>query len=259
MVVNHFQDFIQQLFVILSGLQITSQECLAVLGLVFIVLLCFTGSYLIRKERQTRIPLPHILLFSVLVIFLVYLLSGWVTEGEQKYLTFQGFAIYMLALILLHKYKVVLPALLILGFVFLGMNIPAVLTPVTPNASEYTLIEELERQNLTHGLGDYWVANLVTYLSEEKVTVRAVNFKTTPSGQNEIKLFPYNTFSGWMQESMKIRRPIFVVVKESEHPGLAESIVRGGLAGLRPEPPPSVISNGDYRIILFPAPNATGR
>gem|GEM_PF-5609565 len=43
-----------------------------------------------------------------------------------------------------------------------------------PNASEYAMIAFLEGQDLTYGYGDYWDANLITYLSKGDITLAPV-------------------------------------------------------------------------------------
>jgi len=43
-----------------------------------------------------------------------------------------------------------------------------------PNEEQYNLIDFLKGANLTFGYGDYWDANIVTYLSHEDVTIRPI-------------------------------------------------------------------------------------
>ena len=45
---------------------------------------------------------------------------------------------------------------------------------ITPNQEEYELIEFLESNNLTYGVADYWDSNIITYLSNGRVTIRSV-------------------------------------------------------------------------------------
>ena len=66
-----------------------------------------------------------------------------------------------------------------------------------PNKEEYGLIDLLQANDLHYGYGNYWTANVITYLSNENVTIRQLNFNDSIYKLNDTsRLVPYLWFSG---------------------------------------------------------------
>ncbi|WP_269849786.1 hypothetical protein [Methanosarcina horonobensis] len=65
-----------------------------------------------------------------------------------------------------------------------------------PNREQYELIGYLKESNLIFGYGDYWDANLITYLSNEEIVIRPVIFndaKITLLSGSHLKKMVYGT------------------------------------------------------------------
>lgn len=110
-----------------------------------------------------------------------------------------------------------------------------------PNREQYELIDYLKESNLTFGYGDYWDANLITYLSKDEIVVRPVIFtdaKITP--------FKWLSFKRWFTEQTEINGNVFIVQSNFQNEEI-ENLVHK-------KPPKKILEFGNYKIYVWDAP-----
>lgn len=123
--------------------------------------------------------LSAFLLVSVLLMAAAFVISGYANHiAAARYLAFTAFAVLMLVALFCPWTKkgciVTVLLLLIVSAAAGGMYVST--RETNPNGREYSLIAKLEDQNLSFGYGTYWDANIITYLSGERVVVRSTYF-----------------------------------------------------------------------------------
>lgn len=151
--------------------------------LVAIAFLAVIGYATIRAFREKNHNLKQFYLFLV-ASAAITAAGGIFTSlntglATARYLTFLALLVFMFISFALTRVKSVYTALmLILLISAVVLNLAAVNSlSYKPNEAEYKLIDHLEANGLTFGYGDYWDANVYTYLSGEKVTILPVLFK----------------------------------------------------------------------------------
>jgi hypothetical protein len=107
-----------------------------------------------------------------------------------------------------------------------------------PNREQYELIEYLKESNLTLGYGDYWDANLITYLSNEEIVIRPVRF-------NDAKITPFKwlSFEKWFTEQTKNNGDVFVVQSYFQNEEIENLVHRN--------PPKKILKFGNYTIYVW--------
>lgn len=150
----------------------------------FVLLLCtflivIVCIYEIYKHKSTlNMPVYAFFLISIITIFVLFSVVFAQNITSTRYITYTmiiGFIILSLA----YKDK----NLLYITLVFIILIINSIyciqyigVLNYHPNDDQYELINYLQENNLKTGYGDYWDANLITYLSHEKITIRPIYF-----------------------------------------------------------------------------------
>lgn len=136
--------------------------------------------------RVIRKKFNIFLMSSGIVIFLIYILTdiscGIITV---RYLSFFSLLIFAGIAISYEKWEKYFSLLLV---IFLVLNIFSNITYIEknrsdPNQKEFQLIDHLKANQLYFGFGEFWDANVNTYLSKESVIIRPVfitNGQITP-------------------------------------------------------------------------------
>jgi hypothetical protein len=115
-----------------------------------------------------------------------------------RYLTPMWLALVALLPMFPQRWPVLRLATLIGAAALVGANAWSLATLVpTPQQPETAVVQTLESQHITHGYADYWDANIITWRTEGKVTVRQV----TECGPDHTHLCPYkvNAVADWFQ------------------------------------------------------------
>lgn len=183
------------------------------LGLLLLVLLAVAAAFhaLGQRSRESRY-LQAIVLASCL-IFCSALVLTTVPLNDFHYLTFAALAFLLLLAVSLPTGR--LPALLLAALLLAGLvaNLQYAFTLSSqPNAVEHGLIEALESHNLTYGYGNYWDANVVTYLSGERVKIRPIEYDEASGG--------YVPAATWTCEQWYTTAPpdFFLVSNSADYP-----------------------------------------
>ncbi len=145
------------------------------------LIVIFFMIFLIVAIRASNQPLNgkskyvlFMLMVSFVIIFLGYIFTD-LDRGSIRYLTFAAL-IVLLSVSLAYRHRLPFLMLVSIALIF-GLIANISYLPILdyqPNKEQYGLIDYLEKNNLTTGYGDYWNANIITYLSDENVTIRAI-------------------------------------------------------------------------------------
>jgi len=158
----------------------------------------YTGSNITtnidRMMKRKKINLLTALFLCVIIPSIIYILSDYAAFGLLRYLSFPFLAVL---LILFIYAKIENPGttacILLLILVNMGIGIGTVSSMDLPaNSDSYQFIDFLNENNLTYGYGDYWDANLITYLSGGTITIRPIIYK-----DSDIYPFEWLTCDCW--------------------------------------------------------------
>jgi hypothetical protein len=160
------------------------------------------------------------ILFTAAVIMMIaYIGSGYARDiSTTRYLIFTGLFIFILIAVSFNeKSKLFLCAIIALLALLAISNILYISAMDNqPNKAQYGLIDFLLANDLHYGYGDYWSANVITYLSNENVSIRQMNFNDSIYKLNDTsKIIPYMWFSG---ESWYVYQPdeYFVIIEKDK-------------------------------------------
>lgn len=142
-----------------------------------IVLFYFAGKNLISNKKTDADLFKWVFIISSLVILILYLIAFCYDLTTSRYLMFTILGIFTyIALPYDNKNKIYVIALSMLLITTCIMNFNAIKNiDFNANQNEYEVIAFLESKNLTYGYANYWDANIMTYLSQEQVTIRSVS------------------------------------------------------------------------------------
>lgn len=148
----------------------------------------------IDKMQKKKSNLQIALLLFFAIPSLIYILSDYAALGLLRYLSFPFLTVL---LILFIHVKIENPrttaCILLLILINTGMGIGTISSMDLPaNADSYQFIDFLDENNLTYGYGDYWDANLITYLSSGTITIRPIIYK-----DSDIYPFEWLTCDCW--------------------------------------------------------------
>ncbi len=185
-----------------------------------------------RDSNQTLFLL--FLLVANVLLFLGYTLT---TLNAPRYLMFTALSIFTILGLGYNGNKIYLALAMIIIIVGAYSCASAVLhINDQPNKEEYGLIDYLIQNNLSYGYGGYWDSNLLTYLSDEQVTVRAVMYQ-----DNDMVPYLWLSSSGWYES-----RPdrFFVLYHQNHDDGNIGAIIYSN----KPE---QALQYGDYFIYEY--------
>jgi hypothetical protein len=183
-------------------------------------------------------------LFSILTGFLIFSFTNMIPE--TRYLIFYGILIFALIAFTFKTTDKIFIVLILCVLVCNGASNLVYMQTMnkTPNQGEYELIEFLESNNLTFGLADYWDSNIITYLSNGRITIRAV------VGYNgEIGPFRWLAAESWYGKNEMSRSKFILVLNTSSgRPFLDREKLKPFLAK---NPPDKTLHFHDYDIYSY--------
>lgn len=142
------------------------------LTLIAAISLALYSIFLLRKNIHQKLVI--FCLCSIMTGFFVFSLTNVVPA--IRYLLFYGIILFVVIAMMHNKNDRIFISLVFCVLIFNGVSNLAYMQTMdkTPNQPEYELIAFLESNNLHYGLADYWDSNIITYLSNGRVTIRAV-------------------------------------------------------------------------------------
>ena len=196
---------------------------IGVLDVLFIAITLLLA-YLVYRDHTRTIDGKMLMVYTVLftsavVMMIAYVASGYARDiSTTRYLIFTGLFIFILIAVAFNeKSKLYVYAIVVFLALLAISNISYIATlDSQPNKAEYGLIDLLQANDLHYGYGNYWTANVITYLSNENVTIRQLNFNDSIYKLNDTsRLVPYLWFSG---ESWYTYQPdeYFVIIDKNQ-------------------------------------------
>lgn len=214
--------------------------------LITIGIMYFVFSNISRTFRKNPVWCLFVI-FSITIISIAYVFTSIsINIYTTRYLTFPlmlGLSIVALTYNQNMKLQKVY-LFLILSIIFINAGSNAALLKggyEQPNKEQYELIEYLKDSNLTLGYGDYWDANLITYLSSEEIVIMPVIF-------NDAKITPYKwlSFKKWFTEQPGDNEEIFVIQSHFQNEEIEYLVNK--------IPPQKILKFGNYNIYVWDSP-----
>ncbi|HTY14522.1 MAG TPA: hypothetical protein VMC42_02340 [Methanoregulaceae archaeon] len=176
--VNQVELFIKNLLLLYNSaiyqvLQFNSNQ--GILGyLIFFASLALLILSIVSLRKQIHKKMVIFCLCSIGSGLIIISLTN--LPQATRYLIFYGILIFVLiSLCYRDNGKKVFLVLIFIVILLNGISGSLYIYTMTPpNQDQQQLIAFLEDNNLTNGFGDYWDSNVITYLSNDVVTVRAV-------------------------------------------------------------------------------------
>jgi len=169
------------------------------------------------KRSNLKDDDKRVIIFSISSIFSTMAIIILFSEMDAwPYISQIPILIYIIATLLIFKIRIhtkffhsLLVILITINLIMLTgliLNIPN-----SPNENQYTLIKTLEENGITHAYANYWDANLISYLSNEKVQVRAVEYVGV--------LTPFIDLSNirWFEEQKLSDKPLTLIVRSDDN------------------------------------------
>jgi hypothetical protein len=161
---------------------------------VTVLLICLVYKYHPRKIDGKMLMVYSIFFFSAAIMMVAYVISDYGQGIETtRYLIFTGLLIFLvMAVSFNEKSRLFAYSLIVLLTLLAISNVLYTNTlDGQPNKEQYGLISYLQANGLHYGYGDYWTANMVTYLSDENVSIRPFNFDDNVKLNDTSKIIPY--------------------------------------------------------------------
>lgn len=149
-----------------------------ILSLALVAVAIYSLGNVIKELKKDNYELKlflQILLVSNILMFLGFMLTSL---NGARYLMLGSLSIFAIIALGYDKRRIYLGLLavaMIVGVITCAIAVSHL--DYKPNEEEYGLIKYLEENNLTVGYSDYWDSNIITYLSGEKIKVRAIGYR----------------------------------------------------------------------------------
>jgi hypothetical protein len=192
----------------------------------------------------------YIFLFSIISAFVISI--GYVFTDlcinfmTTRYLMFTALSIYLMISLSYRKdYKIwTLLIIILLSLSSISNYMFVDKLDYLPNNDELDLINYLTHNNLNYGYADYWDSNIITYLSNEKITVLPVTISYS-------KLMPFRWLSceKWFEDGrdQNYSGGYFILIRST--------LCSEGLEGFaKNASPKSILQFGSYSIYVFNDP-----
>ncbi len=214
-------------------------------SVIFLIAIVFTLLAIKNGGYQKYKPLFIIFMLSALIISAIYLTTSYCIDfGSSRYLIFAATSLIAVIALGFSSQNKLFVASVLLVLIFGAASNAMYISNMknSPNSAENELITYLQGQNLSYGWGDYWDANIITYLSDEKIIVRPM--RTTKTGFSP---FYWLTSAHWYTFNEINTDKLFIVV----HTGafLKKEDIDMIILTSAPE---KILKNGDYLIYVFP-------
>ncbi|HWQ63840.1 MAG TPA: hypothetical protein VN429_05445, partial [Methanospirillum sp.] len=181
----------------------------AIIGILLTLAILVKRSNLQDEEKGLVTFSISSIICTMVIIILFSEMDAW------PYISQIPVLLYIIAVLLIFKLCAHMHGiqlfLLILITINLIMLTGLVLTiPTTPNEDQYSLIQTMEENDITHAFSNFWDANLITYLSNERVKVRAVEYVGV--------LAPFIDLSNiqWFENQRLSEMPLTLIVRSDD-------------------------------------------
>jgi hypothetical protein len=150
-----------------------------IIAAAFLAIIGMAAMQSVREKNEGLKKFYVLFISSSLIILAGCIFTSLNTGmGTARYLTFMALLVLMIISFAFSRSNRVYAALIVLLLVAgAALNITAAASlDYKPNDQEQELISYLGSVGLSFGYGDYWDANVITYLSSENVTILPVSF-----------------------------------------------------------------------------------
>jgi hypothetical protein len=180
--------------------------------------------------------------FSGVVISFLYIYVSTISVdiGTTRYLTFLAILIFMVLSIECKKNHIMLALLIIIIVINASSNFSAISIIQKPNLEQLDMIDFLKSNQLSTGYGDYWDSNLITYLSNEQITIRSVLIIND-------QITPFYWVSGKEEYNVSSEKGYFILVKSNGH----YLNINSTKNYLNANPPNKALYYSNYNIYIY--------
>jgi hypothetical protein len=213
------------------------------LTLIAAIALALYSIFLLRENINNKLII--FCLCSLITGILVFSVTN--VTPEVRYLLFYGIILFVSISVMYKKDDRIFLSLVLCVLIFNGASNFAYVQTMdnTPNQHEYDLIAFLEANNLHYGMADFWDSNIISYISNGTVIIRAV----VPSGDT---LFPFKWLSAesWYSND-EAKKFNFILIRNStplERPFLNHGNIQPYLEA---HPPDTVLYWQDYVVYIY--------
>jgi hypothetical protein len=197
----------------------SSLDVLDVLFAVITLLL----AYLVYRDHPRKIEGKLLMVYSIMFIAAVVMMIAYIgTDYAQgitttRYLIFTGILIFVLIAVSFNEKSKLYVYTIIALLALLAISNISYLNTLDnqPNKEQYGLISFLQANDLHYGYGNYWTANVITYLSNENVSIRQMNFNDSIKLNDTSQIIPFRWFSN---ESWYTYKPdaYFIIIDKGQ-------------------------------------------
>lgn len=181
----------------------------AIMGILLTLAILVKRSTLQDEDKGLVIFSISSIICTMVIIILFSEMDAW------PYISQIPVLLYVIAVLLIFKLNSRLHILKLLLLILISINLVMltglILTiPATPNENQYSLIQTMEEHGITHAFSNFWDANLITYLSNERVKVRAVEYVGV--------LTPFIDLSNiqWFENQRLSEKPLTLIVRSDD-------------------------------------------
>jgi len=215
--------------------------------LVILYIILHSSKFLLMNSQKPPVFFMSIyLIVSSAIVFFAYVSSTLCVDiFTTRYLIFTPISIFLLISLAYNKLEYLHTVGLLILIMFSALaNYAALETNSDPNIHNYDLINYFKENNLTYGLGGYWDANIISYLSSESVIIRPV---TALNG--DIVPFRWVASERWFKKEPENIDRYFIIVKENKPLLLNNNDVEKSFRKYKP--PSETHMFGGYIIYVF--------
>lgn len=184
--------------------------------IIAVIMAILLGLAILVKRSTLQDEDKGLVIFSISSIICTMIIIILFSEMDAwPYISQIPILLYIIIILLIFKLKVQLRYILMLLLILITINLimltGLILTiPTTPNDNQYSLIQTMEENGITHAFSNFWDANLITYLSNERVKVRAVEYVGV--------LTPFIDLSNiqWFENQKLSEKPLTLIVRSDD-------------------------------------------
>ena len=211
----------------------------------YVLLLYFVIRKFVFKRDAKSECVYSILVISFFIVSAIYVCSDLAVDiGTTRYLTFTALAVIFLISLYDTKNKFYIGIIFIILLCGIMPNFSYVNDlNFQPNQNELELIDYLEMNNLSYGYGDYWDANILTYLSNEDVIIRPISIVN-----GAIVPFRIVSCERWFDQRHGGSGDMFIIYNKN-HNIIVKDVDVNSL--IDATPPEKMLNFREYQIYVF--------
>ena len=177
----------------------------------YLILLFFSIRSCFRDKNAEKAYLYSVFGISSFLILIFYICTSYAADLHSaiRYLLFTTLSINLLISLNELKNKLVVLSIIIILSFGIASNycyISNINLNENPNQNEHDLLNYLKNNNLKYGYGDYWDANILTYLSKSNIIIKPVCIENS-------QLIPFKLHSpeSLFDQSLKTDGKVFLL------------------------------------------------